>query len=200
MISFFLMGIVFGSGPCLASCGPVILSYIAGTRKNILGSLREYLLFSFSRITVYIILALAIFFLGRVVLDRLLANYSKYLSILAGFFIILTGIFIALGKTMALKIKGGLVLGVVMGLLPCGPLMALLSYIGLTAKTGIQALWQSVSFGAGTFISPLLLLVVFSGLIPRFLSEKKSIYLRIFNFICGTILIFLGINLLYGAF
>jgi sulfite exporter TauE/SafE len=200
MISFFLIGIVFGSGPCLASCGPVVLSYLAGTRQNILGGLREYFLFSLSRILAYIILALIIFFLGKVILDRFLADYARYIFILAGLFIALSGSFIALGKAIAFKIKGGVVLGALMGFLPCGPLLAIFSYISLVSKTGPQALLQSLFFGLGTFVSPLLFLVILSGLIPRFLSDKRSIYSRIFNFICGAILIFLGVHLIRRVF
>jgi len=48
----------------------------------------------------------------------------------------------------------------------------------------------------GTIISPLLLLVMLAGVIPRFMGNREKIY-RIFTFICGLVIIILGIQLLF---
>ena len=69
--SIFLLGLSFGLGPCVASCGPVLVSYIAGTGKNIYKGFLVYVLFSLSRVISYIILALAVFYLGRFAEQRL---------------------------------------------------------------------------------------------------------------------------------
>ena len=50
VITFFLLGLSFGSGPCLAACGPLLISYIAGTGKKFKDSVVTYLIFSSARI------------------------------------------------------------------------------------------------------------------------------------------------------
>ncbi|MCX5707166.1 MAG: sulfite exporter TauE/SafE family protein, partial [Candidatus Omnitrophica bacterium] len=102
-IGLFVLGLSFGSGPCLASCGPLLLSFIAGTRKNIFKSLLTYTLFSVSRIAVYVLLSLLIYFLGRFVFTKVWVGFLRYLVMLGGIFIIILGLIIALGKSYKFK-------------------------------------------------------------------------------------------------
>ncbi|MDD5154892.1 MAG: hypothetical protein PHF11_00175, partial [Candidatus Omnitrophica bacterium] len=69
----------------------------------------------------------------------------------------------------------------------------------LVSKTWAQALVYCLAFGLGTVISPLLVLAVLSGLIPRFLLKQKEAYYKVVAFICGLIMVFLGINLILFA-
>jgi sulfite exporter TauE/SafE len=141
-----------------------------------------------------------------------------------GSFIILVGLFVCFGKQLELSckclmpqfaeklsfflqsdilekdVKSAIVLGLIIGLLPCAPLLAVLSYIGLISKSWVSSFWFSFSFGAGTFMSPLILLSIFAGWVPEFLKEKRANYLRIFSFFCGLIIIFLGIQLIGRAY
>lgn len=209
VLSLFLMGLSFGSGPCLASCGPILLSYTVGTRKNILNSLNVYILFSLARIAVYIALSLTIFFLGQFIIDTYFARFSKYIVTLFGIFLIIIGILTAIGQDLKFPLcqflhknlimhdkKSVMAMGLIIGLMPCAPLLALFSYSGLVAKTALQALTYSISFGLGTFLSPLLILSVAAGIIPNFLRNLKCIYYKILSFVCGSILVFLGIQLI----
>jgi sulfite exporter TauE/SafE len=213
IVGLFLSGLLFGSGPCLASCGPILIAYIAGARKNVVKSLLVYILFSISRIFVYILLALMVFFFGRFMLEQLLGEYYKYVIIVGGAFIILIGILMALGRSLEIRpfkflgktilehdIKSIVVLGLIIGLLPCAPLLAILSYVGLVSKSWPQSLLYGFSFGLGTFISPLILLAMLAGLMPGFLVDKKGLYAQIFSLICGLIIIFLGLQLIRKAF
>lgn len=212
LISLFLTGLLFGSGPCIASCGPLIISYVAGTGKNITKGLLTYIVFSLSRITAYFILALLIFFLGRFTVERFAADYSKSIFTLGGIFIIFVGALMVLGKHLAFgflnfkkiqnfilwkDVKSIILLGLIIGFLPCAPLIAVLSYIGLISKSWPNSILYSFSFGAGTFLSPLILLVMLTGLIPKLFTARLTIYYRLFNIICGLIIIFLGIQLVY---
>ncbi len=212
-ISFFLLGLSFGAGPCVASCGPLILSYVAGTRKNIISSLGVYILFSLARIAVYIALGITVFFLGGFILDKALGGLSRYVFILGGTFMILVGILTISGghvrfrplqmlqKNMIEHDKKSIIIfGLIIGLLPCAPFLAVISYLGLISKTWLQALLYSLVFGAGTILSPLILLVVAAGFIPRILADKIKLYYRIFNFICGLLIMFLGLQLIMRAF
>jgi sulfite exporter TauE/SafE len=211
-LGLFISGLLFGSGPCIASCGPILISYIAGTKTNLLKGLKDYILFSLARISVYIILGLIIFFLGSFTLQRLLGDYSKYIFILGGSFIILIGLLMVLGKRLEFRFlrffhknilerdkKSMILLGAVIGFLPCAPLLAILSYTGLVSKSWIDSSLYNFSFGIGTFVSPLILLAMLAGLIPRFLAKEKAAYSRIFSLICGLVIIFFGVQLIIRA-
>jgi hypothetical protein len=95
--------------------------------------------------------------------------------------------------------KSALILGLITGILPCAPLLALLGYVALVSKTWPQAFIYCLSFGLGTFLSPLLMISILSGLIPRFLEGQKAIYYRVISVVCGLIMVFLGINLILRA-
>jgi len=91
-------------------------------------------------------------------------------------------------------------LGLIIGLLPCAPLLALLSYIGLVSKSWYNSLFYSFAFGLGTFTSPLLILILLTGYLSNLFRYKKEIYERIFGALCGLIIVFLGLQLLKRAF
>jgi len=208
-LSLFLYGLFFGSGPCLISCGPILISYIVGTNKNTPRGMKDYLLFSLARLFVYIVLALVVFFLGSFTLERLLGRCSKYVFILGGGFIVFVGIAMVLGRKLEFKLfpfiqksirannkPSVMMLGLIVGLLPCAPLLAVLSYIGLISKSWFSSLLYGLSFGLGTFLSPLILLIALTGFIPKLLVTRQAVYSRIFSFICGLILILLGVQLM----
>lgn len=213
IISFFVLGLSFGSGPCLASCGPIILSYIVGTKKNILKGFLVYALFSLSRILVYLILGILFFIVGKFFLEGLIEKFSRYLSIIGGAFIVLLGALTLIGRRIGVPVCGFLqknllehdkksviLLGLIFGLLPCAPLLAVYSYIGLMQKSLITSQLYILSFGLGSFFSPLILIVLFAGFIPQFLIAKKEAYSRYFSVICGIIIIWLGVDLILKAF
>lgn len=213
IFGLFILGLSFGCGPCIASCGPVLILYIAGTKKNILKGLQAYLVFSLARISVYLLLGLCVFSLGRFILDRLQGSFSRYVFIGGGGFIVLMGILITLGKRLEFKPlgffqkkiigqdkKSMVMLGLIIGLLPCAPLLIILSYIGLIAKSNPQSLIYAFSFGVGTIISPLILLVMAAGWLPHLVKDKRAVYAKIFTSACGLIIIFFGLQLIIRAF
>jgi sulfite exporter TauE/SafE len=196
----------------MASCGPLVISYVAGTEKNIGKGLAAYAIFSLSRISTYLILALAIFFLGHFAVERFAGEYSRYISIAGGLFIIFVGMIMVLGRhfdfgllkkaqkiTLGQDTKSVILFGLIIGFLPCAPLIAILSFVGLVSKNWLTALLYGFSFGLGTFISPLILLVVITGLIPGLFSRNDGLYRRLFNIACGLVIIFLGVRLIYGG-
>lgn len=210
-VSFFILGLSFGAGPCMASCGPLFISYIAGTGKGILNSLAAYILFSLARIGVYIVLGLLVFILGKFALERFVSGYSRYLFIAAGAFLVLIGALMAIDKKSNLKFCGFLrehilardkksviTLGLITGLFPCAPLLAVFSYIILVSRGYPETLFYCLSFGIGTFVSPLILLVIAAGLVPKYLVGSK--YERAFGLVCGLVIIFLGIQLAWRGF
>ena len=211
LFSVFMLGLTFGSGPCLASCGPMLISYVAGAQKSGLKSLWVYFLFSVSRVLVYVVLAFLAFLFGNSVFEYL-GEKLRYASLAGGMFIIFIGLLIASGRSPSLKFlhacsvnmlerdtKSIIALGLFAGILPCGPLIAVLSYIVLVSKTWMASLFYSFSFGLGTFFSPLILLVIFSGFLPV-LAQKSVLLQRVLSFVCGLVIIFLGLQLLRRVF
>ena len=54
--TIFATGIALGSGPCLATCGPILLPFIAAAKKGPASSLKCWLIFSATKLFVYMIL------------------------------------------------------------------------------------------------------------------------------------------------
>lgn len=210
--SSFILGLSFGWGPCLASCGALLLSYIAGTGKNVSKGIITYLLFSLSRIFVYLVLGLAVFFSGRFIFERFF-NLFRLVSIGAGMFVILLGALMISGKGVNLipcsflhrhilekDNKSIIILGLIMGILPCAPLVTMLTYAGLISRNGFENLLYIFSFGLGTIVSPLVVLAGLTGLLPRVWNNIKAGYKKAFNIFCGLIMAILGIQLIIKVF
>ena len=208
VLSLFLSGLLLGSGPCLATCGPILISYIAATKQNSRQGALAWLLFSLSRIFIYLVLSLAIFLLGEFLVKQNLTYFSKYIYPVGGMLIVLIGIF-TMCSTSSAKCESPraahaalrstiqpITLGLIMGLLPCMPLLAVLSYIGLVSLSWQRCILFSLIFGLGTFFSPLILLVLATGVIPGILFNRPKIY-RYFRLVCGFIIVFFGVQLIF---
>ena len=213
IISLFLLGLSFGFGPCLASCGPILIPYVAANKKTAIKSLGVYILFSSGRIFVYLVLSVLVFFLGKFLTEKYLSDVSRYVLLLGGIFIIIIGLLTALGARLEYKScwflkrhllekdkKSTFTLGLIIGLLPCAPLLVLFSYIALVSRSWYSSLLYSFVFGLGTFISPLLILILLTGYLSSFLKNNKEIYERVFTLVCGLIIVFLGLQLVRKAF
>ncbi|MFH1678303.1 MAG: sulfite exporter TauE/SafE family protein [Candidatus Omnitrophota bacterium] len=210
IISLFIFGLLLSSGPCLITCGPVLISYIVAAKQNIRQGVLVWLLFSLARVCVYLILSLSIFILGELFLKQNLIYISNYVYFVGGIIIILIGIFtifissekhnpvcpINFKRMSSRFIKmQPVTLGLIMGLLPCAPLLAALSYIGLISFSWQRCVFYSLVFGLGTIISPLALLALGAGLVSKILSKKPKIYL-VFRIVCGFIIVFFGAQLI----
>jgi sulfite exporter TauE/SafE len=211
-VSFFLMGLTLGFGPCLASCGPLLISYLAGTQKSVYSSSLAYIVFSLSRILAYLALGVLIFLFGEFGSKYMYGSFSRYVYIFAGIFIIIIGVLMASGRSSYAKfcrrlsnlllkkdIKTIFLLGLIIGIMPCLPLISVLSYIALVSKTFFDSLLYSFCFGLGTAISPLFLLSALTGLIPALLLKHSKFY-AMFNSVCGLIIAGLGTQLIIRGF
>jgi len=156
---------------------------------------------------------LCVFFIGHSGLELLIDKYSNYLYIMAGFFLMLIGIYFVLGKRMELKpfnllyrhiirgdTKNVVVLGVAYGLLPCAPFLGVLSYIVLVSKNWMQNVGYAVSFGVGTFVSPLLIVALAAGVVPGFMKNPNGLTAKIVRICCGITALYMGAQLVRRAF
>lgn len=211
LVSSFLLGVTLGAGPCMASCGPLLISYAAGTNKSVFKSLGAYFLFCFGRIIVYLALGVLVYNFGQAVTEHFVVSASKITAYCAGAFIALVGILVAIGRgffgVTCLKWqkfflekdpKTIFLMGLLIGLIPCLPYVSLLSYIGLVSKSWHDAAVYSFAFGIGTAVSPLLAIVGFAGFLPGLLKDEK--FRRLFNALCGLVLVVLGVQLIMRGF
>jgi len=205
----FSMGI---AGPCLLTCAPLV-AYIAGRKISVWQGFSDILIFLLGRFLAYLLLGYIAGFSG--VYLRVVASgvFLPWLRLLAGIVVILMGVYVGIGQNIISKICparlsrvtgiGSLfLLGIIIGISPCPPLLGLLVELAIISKSGLDALSYTLFFGLGTFISGLLTLGVLSGffnwLPARIFHSAKS--KSIFRIICALLLVLLGLNLIVVVF
>jgi len=207
-ISLFLSGAFLGSGPCLISCGPFLVSFISGAKKNLKESFWLWLVFSCARVFSYLVLGLIAGIFSQEIIYKLYQNnLGQYLLIAGGAFLLVIGSVMILGVQSSNKVcrlleekfikrgtKSAVLFGLFVGFLPCAPLLAILSYIVLVSGSWYKGLWYSLSFGLGTLVSPLIILVFLASLVPKILDKTK--FLAVFQKICGLVILLLGLELI----
>ena len=206
-VELFIVGITVSFGPCLASCSPVILSYIAATRRGWREGLRTTLIFLFTRLFAYVLLGLLAGGFGRLLTERL-HQFGYLVFFVGGLFISLLGLLIIFGKdyhhrlcqilrrqVVDNSIKGPILLGLTVGILPCLPLLGVLAYIALKTQNLWHGAFYGLAFGVGKFISLLIPLGVLASALPSGLIKNPRIY-GFFSRLCGVILFLIGVNLI----
>ncbi len=198
-----------GWGPCLAYTAPLLLPYIGATKRSWQAGLKIGVMFSLGRL-----LALAI--LGGVAtfafsfINRFFPPYrSGYLYLIIALFMIFLGVLIILGKGFRIPIgrtmrerildrgtESMLLLGFLMGISPCVPLVAVLTYIACVAENIGSGVLYALSFGIGTAVAPIVLGSLV-GIIPEKLIKSVKL-LKGFQIACGTVLILFGSQLIYS--
>lgn len=197
------------AGPCLLSCTPMLAAYVAGAQKSFFRSFLDIFIFSTGRLIAYVFLGfLVVAFVGF--FRQFIHAETKILfNSIAGIISVFLGCIIVLSrnqKTWSCKFLDGafgrgniFVLGFVMGVIPCFPLTVLMFEIGIMSKNAFIGMFYAFFFGLGTFLSTMLLLSGFSGIVSGVLSkiiksERAKLVVRI---ICSVLLIALGVRLLF---
>jgi sulfite exporter TauE/SafE len=210
-------GISVGLGHCIGMCGPLVVSFSLNLQgKSIFV---PQLLYHLGRITTYALLGGIVAALGSLtIVAANIQHFQKGVMIFTGVLIMLMGLamtgWLPLGKVFGdhsspggwiaksfsklLKLKSTLIylpLGLLLGLLPCGPVYTAL--LG-AARTGMEVttIYQSVftgmglmaAFGIGT-VPPLFLVAKLAGM--GWLKSRNFIYRfgAIFMIIVGIIFV-----------
>ena len=205
-----LLGAGFGMGwgPCLALCGPILLPYIAATKGGWLGGLKVSAMFSLGRLFGLAILG-GLASVAFASINRFFPPHrSGYLYLAMAIFIMLVGVLIVLGKGFELPLhrtfrkhvvdggSGGMLgLGFLVGISPCVPLVAILTYIACTVTNALQGVAYALCFGIGTVV-PVMILGPLVGFLPEKIFKSPA-HLRVFRVVCGVILILFGLQLFY---
>lgn len=209
-IHLFLLGLSLSFGPCLLFCSPILLPYIAATKKGWKEGFKNAIVFSLSKTVAYLFLGVLAAFLGAAIHDIISAKI-KIIFISGGLLISLMGIIIILGigtkysfcpkwcKELAIEgLRGTVLLGLIVGILPCIPLLGAITFIAVSSKNILEGFIYALCFGTGVFISPLLLLGPLAGIISKLISKNK-ILSWILTRLCGIILVLMGISLAFSA-
>ena len=206
----FLAGLGLGASRCMFTCGPVLGLYVAGSGKEWRGGLRATLIFSLARLSTYPMLGLLAGFSGALVRDILSSStFSVHVWVLTGLAMSLLGAAIVLGKEPHLTVcrwlnryaiddsaKTMALLGFVLGLAPCAPLLAVLTHIAATAQGPLQGALYGFCFGLGpALITPVVMVGIMASVVPRLLFQTSAIR-WIFQQACGLLLLVYGLRLI----
>jgi len=204
-LRLLIAGFTMGWGPCLAYTAPLLLPYIGATRRNWQDGLKVALVFSIGRL-----LALAILGgLATVAFSSINRFFppqkSGWLYLMVAFFMITMGVLIILGKGFKMHIgktildKGTIsifLFGFLMGIAPCVPYVAILTYIACVAEDAVLAgILYAALFAVGTALAPMVLGSLM-GIIPEKLFRSAKL-LKTFQVVCGVVLVFFGFQLIY---
>ena len=205
-----MTGLALGASQCTLPCGPVLGLCVAGTATGWRDGLKATLTFSLTRLFCYIMLGfiagLSSGFITDILSDH---DFSFYIWILMVSFISLLGALIVLGKEPHLKLchllnrhtvddstKSMALLGIMVSLTPCAPLLGVLTYIALTAKGPLLGMLYSLCFGIGpAVVTPIIIIGILAGVVPRAIFKTPGIY-QFFRRTCGMLLLLYGIRLI----
>ena len=197
-----------GWGPCLAYTAPLLLPYIGGTKINWRAGLRIGLMFSLGRLLALAILGAVVTFAFESINRFFPPHRSGYLYLGTALFMVTLGVLIVLGKGFRLSLgslgkknivdrdtESMLFLGFLIGISPCAPLVAVLTYIACVAENIVSGILYALSFGIGAAFPPIVLGALV-GIFPQKLLRTAKLR-RGFQVVCGVVLILFGLQLIY---
>lgn len=200
-------GFLMGWGPCLAYTAPLLLPYIGATKRTWQDGLKIGLAFSTGRLLAFAILGGIVTVAFSYINKFFPPHRFGLLYLIVSIFMLVIGIFIILGKAIRIPIgkkiigkgiENMFVIGFLMGIAPCAPYIAILTYIACIAENKVIAgIIYAVLFAIGTAIAPIALGGVVGMFSEKLLKSEKLF--RSFQIICGTILILFGLHLIYSV-
>jgi len=199
---FLTTGFAVGFGHCIGMCGPIVVSLSLNLRGRSL--LIPHLLYNFGRVVTYAVLGGLMGATGSFVrVAAHIAGIQKGVMIFAGILIMLMGLamsgwlqlgrlfldncnpggLVSRGFKRLSRVKsttGYLAIGLLLGLLPCGPVYtALVAAAGAGMKAGttlagtLNGMTVMMSFGVGT-IPALFMVAQLAGM--GWLKKRETIY------------------------
>ena len=222
-LQIFGIGFSFGlAGPCFLTCTPVLITYIAGSKRGPAEICIDIFTFLSGRLLAYVLLGALAGLSGAVLKKFTGSSLSLYFQPLAGAVTILFAIIILTkikwgdsffidkmphkngcphfyGGKM-LNFGGIFAFGFLIGVSPCAPLLALLFDIALMSRGLLDGIFYAFFFGLGTFLSGLITVGVIAGLLTRVPAAfvRSKIANVIFKLACAALLIALGLGLILG--
>lgn len=204
-LKLLVAGFTMGWGPCLTYTAPLLLPYIGATKRNWQGGLKVGLAFSIGRLFALAILGGLATVAFRFINQFFPPQRSGWLYLLSACFMITMGILIILGKGLKMHIGRGILdkgtesmflFGFLMGIAPCVPYVAILTYIACVAEDAVLAgILYAALFATGTAVAPIVLGTLM-GILPERLLRSGRLY-KVFQIVCGVVLVLFGCQLVY---
>lgn len=209
-LQIFGIGFSFGiAGPCFLLCTPILVTYVAGTKKRWVEGLADAAVFSLGRFLAYVILGALAGLSGSLLKQFTGSEIAAYFKPLAGAVSIILGIIILIYRdrqkclhppfyNKVYNIGGLFAFGFMVGVSPCAPLLGLLLQITLMSKNAFEGASYAAFFGLGTFVSGLIAVGALSGVLAEFFKKviKSDRANLIFRIICASLLVLLGLGLI----
>jgi len=162
LLLIFITGLLT-SVHCVGMCSGFVIAYTTKNPENLTNSrlarVKQHFLYNISRLGSYTFFGILAGLIGSVFL--LTNQFRGYLSIFAGIFMVLYGLSTFIPQlrrfttirtpslTKYTKNRGPVLFGLMNGLMPCGPLQAMLIYAAATGNA-IQGGTAMLMFGLGT--------------------------------------------------
>lgn len=213
VVQLVMIGVAVGFGsPCFFVCAPLILPFVAAIEDDWKQALGDLCLVIGGRIFAYGILGAFAGISGGALHTIISSGVAQSVRIACGIIIIVLGLVIALGPGLGWEpcarlgagrlTRGSLLLvGFVIGLAPCVPLISVMFEITLISRTPLAGVAYALCFGAGTACATLLTvgpLAVIFGHFPSRLFRNASLK-KAFRVICGLLIMIFGIQFLFFA-
>lgn len=210
-LQVFLIGFSFGiAGPCFLVCTPIIVTYVAGNKKRFIEALGDIFVFLTGRLAAYLILGCLAGASAALLKGFIGSQGASFFRPIGGAVSVLFGVMMLVKRRMsscrcpsgsfnkAYSFGGLFILGFMLGITPCGPLVALLSEITLISRNVLDGMSYALSFGLGTFLSGLIVVGCFTGIIAqvpeRILRSERANF--IFRAVCAVLLMLFGVSLI----
>ena len=204
-IKLIFAGFVMGWGPCLTHTAPLLLPYIGATTTTWQDGAKVGVIFSIGRLLALAILGGLVTVAFSHINQFFPPQRSGWLYGIVSLFMIVIGSCIILGKGFKISIgntmlKRGIesmfLFGLFMGIAPCVPYVAILTYIACIAENDILVgMWYAAVFALGTAVAPIVL-GTFMGFLPGKVFKSMKL-LKAFQTVCGIVLILFGLQLFY---
>ncbi|MCK4993550.1 MAG: sulfite exporter TauE/SafE family protein [Candidatus Omnitrophica bacterium] len=208
----FGIGISFGiAGPCLVGCSPFIAAYVLGKQSGQLKAVIDITIFLIGRLLAYLILGFLAGLSAGVLKQWSSSSLVFLLKPVGAVIIILLGMLIWLVRDPHSKIcqlmnntklnfAGLFMAGIIIGIFPCAPLLALLFEITMISKTAAQGMFYALFFGLGSFASGLVVISSMVGVlnwIPQTIVKSKKWQL-VCKAVYSVLFIAIGIGFLFA--
>lgn len=213
IIELFVLGVVSSYSFCAVKCLPAILLYIPAVNRTPLKNFFTALSFLLTRTIIYSIYGSLAAIMGIYITQQFNIHHNIFNNF-AGIIIIVVGLFIII-KGYSVKccynknkftdkfnhilktspVLGASFLGVANSLVPCPPLLVVLTFIAVNSENILSGFIFGTAFGTGKIISPILILAPCIGLFHNKIKSFKlnNDLLRIF---LGILIVLFGISIL----
>ncbi len=201
----FLSGLIFGSGPCLCFCAPILAGFIAAYKPSLKKAVIFYGYFSLAKLVSYMVLGALCGAFSGILKSGVFIKYLHIANIVLGIFVLTAGVLTCIiikplnSKYCSFLSKGNFknagILGLLAGFSPCLPLLGILNYIIIISRSPFEGSFYAFIFGIGTAISPVILLAGLSGkLSGSFLGNNKI--KTLIRVVSSLLLIYLGVGII----